>query len=247
MSLLKTESQNYYFWFNIPLHCVMIISLFYVSNWIVTLLVLIISYVLIYWLGVQAGTHKLFAHKNWTPKNNVIKYFIATLGCFGLMGGPVTWAQIHRQHHANSDTIDDPHTPSKGLLHAYILWLFNLREFNLITVKDLLRDTTLLTINKHNKHIVLIGLFILLILDFNVFAGTLLGCVLTFHSEMSVNAFLHYNSGSGFTSRNNKILSWISGGSSLHKNHHDNIRLNNLAVANGEFDGSYFFIKFLSK
>lgn len=243
MKSLKKESRNYYLLFNLPLQILCLFSLFYVNNFLIFTFVFLTSYILIYWAGVQAGFHKLFAHKNWEPKNSLIKYIFAWLGCYGLMGGPIIWSQIHRHHHIYSDTVHDPHTPMKGKLYAYFLWLLDVPEFKLITIKDLLKDKILLSINKYCKSIVLITLVIFAVLNFNVFAGFLFACVLTFHSEMLVNAVLHKQQGDNFSAANNTFLSFFSGGSSLHKNHHDNIKLNNFAIKKYEFDCSYFFIK----
>lgn len=247
MSEMKKESIKYYLFFNLPIQIVAIVSLFFITNIYVFVCTLVLSYILVYWLGVQAGTHKLFSHKTWEPKNNFIKNMIATLSCFGLMGGPIIWSQIHRYHHIHADTDLDPHTPKFGLLNSYFLWLFNIPELKLTSVKDLIKDQKLIFINKYCREIVLITLTILFLINFNLFAGFIMACCLTFHSEMAVNAFLHKNVNHKWTSVNNKLLSLISGGSTLHKNHHDNLRLNNFSINPYEFDCSYLFIKFLSK
>jgi stearoyl-CoA desaturase (delta-9 desaturase) len=227
MQILKRESFNYYLYFNIPLQILAMLSFLFVSNWYVVSLTFIVSYILIYWIGVQAGAHKLFAHRSWEPKNNLIKYTLAIISCLGLMGGPIVWAQIHRYHHIHSDTDLDPHSPAHGIMHSYFLWLFKLPEISMLVIKDLLRDKLLIEINKHCKNIVIIILGILFFINFNIFVGTLLACVITFHSEMIINSFFHRKQG---IIKNNKLLSWISGGSTLHKNHHDNTKLSNLKI-----------------
>lgn len=251
MNSINIQSRNYYLYFNLPLQILGIVSLFFFSNLSIAIFLptLLISYVLIYWIGIQAGAHKLFAHRLWTPKNEFIKYSLAVLSCFGLMGGPVIWAQVHRHHHANSDNENDMHSPRHGLLHAYILWLFNLKTMNLSSIKDLLRDKTLCRINQYCRHIVLVVLAILFFVNFSIFAGVLWAAILTFHSEMLVNTFLHFfdKTSNTYATRNNKFLSWISGGSTLHMNHHDNPRLSNLRLSKWEFDGSYLFIRLLKK
>lgn len=247
MKTLRTESKKYYLFFNIPIQIISVISLFYITNWVIFFVTLFISYIIVYWLGIQAGSHKLFAHKTWEPKNNFVRYSVAVISCFGLMGGPITWAQIHRNHHMHSDTEKDLHSPKFGMLNSYFLWLFNLPELNLIIVKDLLKNNKLIFINKHCKEIVLTTLFLFLTLNFNIFSGIIMSCVLTFHSEMFVNSFLHKLVNNKWQPINNTLLSIITGGSTLHKNHHDNIKLNNFAIKKYEFDGSYIFIKILSK
>jgi stearoyl-CoA desaturase (delta-9 desaturase) len=247
MKTLKTESKIYYLLFNLPLQITCIISMFFITNIVTYFITFIVSYIIIYWLGIQAGSHKLFSHKTWTPKNDTIKYIIAIIGCFGLMGGPITWSQIHRHHHIYSDTDNDPHSPKNGRLHAYFLWLLDLPNFSLISVKDMLKDNILIKINNHCKMIVIVLLASIFLIDLNIFAGILLASVLTFHSEMFVNAFLHDNINGNWVAKNNTWLSYISGGSSLHENHHENPKLNNFALTRYQLDGSYWFIKLLSK
>lgn len=247
MTALAKKSKNYYLFFNIPIQIVALCSLYYITNFHVFVISLFVTYILVYWLGIQAGAHKLFAHRTWEPKNNYIKYFIAVLSCYGLMGGPVIWAQIHRHHHVHSDTENDPHSPKFGFLNSYFLWLLKLPELNLSSIRDLLKDSKLIFINKYCREIVLITLLALFLINFNIFAGFLLGCCLTFHSEMAVNSLLHKETNGIWGPANNKLLSFVSGGSTLHKNHHDNSRLNNFAVNSYEFDGSFIFIRFLSK
>lgn len=247
MNKLNKESKLYYLWFNLPVQIIGFISLFFVDNYFLFFLSFLVGYILIYWLGIQAGFHKLFSHRTWIPKNNFIKYIIGIIGCFGLMGGPIIWSQVHRHHHIHSDTDKDPHSPKYGFLHSYFMWLFKLPDMSILTVKDLLRDNKLKMIDSNSKTIVLFFLVVCYIINFNIFAGLILSCCITFHSEMLVNSVLHYYDGKSWTERNNKLLSWVSGGSTLHKNHHDNPRAQNLKLNKYEFDGSYIFVRMFSK
>jgi fatty-acid desaturase len=247
MSSLKEKSKNYYLYFNIPLHFLCIGSLFYINNWVFVFFSFILFYITIYWLGIQAGYHKLFAHRSWTTKNNLTKNIISIIGCYGLMGGPITWSQIHRFHHSASDEEKDPHTPAKGKFHAYFMWLFKIPNLNLIIVKDLLKDKFLIKVNNNSKSIVLITMCLFYLINIDLFLGFLLACIATFHSEMAINAFFHKKIDNTWSAVNMPNLSFISGGSTLHKNHHENVKLSNLAINDFEFDGSYLFIKILKK
>jgi stearoyl-CoA desaturase (Delta-9 desaturase) len=68
-------------------------------------------------LGITLGYHRLLTHKalkvpNW------LKYFIVSGGYFCLMGSPIVWVGVHRQHHQKSDLPGDPHSPREGFKHA---------------------------------------------------------------------------------------------------------------------------------
>jgi stearoyl-CoA desaturase (delta-9 desaturase) len=238
---LKKQSQQYYLLFNLPLQILSVILLFFINNWVIFLISFVIFYILVYWLGIQAGYHRLFSHKTWYPKNDLIKYFIAWLGCHGLMGGLIVWSQMHRHHHIHSDTEKDLHSPKKGIINAYFLWLLKIPPLTLITIKDFLKDKILVKIDNNCRLIVLLTLIVLFFLNVNLAAG------LTFHSEMAVNAFLHKKVNDKWVAQNNKFLSLFTGGSTLHKNHHDDLKLNNFSKSKFEIDGSYFFVKLLQK
>jgi len=78
-------------------------------EWTDILIVIGVHYVL-YSLGLEIAYHKLLAHRafktsNWI-RNTLV--FIGTL----LAHPPViTWVDIHRIHHSNSDKPGDPHSP----------------------------------------------------------------------------------------------------------------------------------------
>jgi stearoyl-CoA desaturase (delta-9 desaturase) len=244
MKTFAELSRSYYLYFNLPLHFLLIASVFFIE---ISIPLVVLFYAIVYWVGVQAGSHKLFSHNTWVPKFNFLKYIVALISCFGLMGGPVSWARMHRYHHANSDTDHDPHTPKKGFYVSYIGWLLNPPNAPFFIIKDLLKDKLLCNIEKYCRQIVMAVLTIIFLFDPTVFASLLLAMVLTFHSEMLVNSFLHKKVGNKYTSVNNAWLSLISGGSTLHKNHHDNPGKDNFGTTWYEIDLSYFIIKLLKK
>ena len=111
MTTLQEKSRNYYLGFNAPLHLLCAICLFFFS---VSYLQVFLFYILFYVFGIQIGYHRLIAHRAFVPRFEWIRYVLAILGTAGLLGGPVTWAQYHRTHHAFSDTDKDPQNINKG-------------------------------------------------------------------------------------------------------------------------------------
>ncbi|NBO28120.1 MAG: acyl-CoA desaturase [Synechococcaceae bacterium WB6_1A_059] len=244
MKTLAQASYNYYLYFNLPLHILTFFLAYFVElNWTS----FIIAYIIIYWFGIQMGFHKLFSHKSWIPKNKFIKYGLGIIGCFGLMGGPVSWARMHRWHHRHSDTDQDPHSPIKGFYHSYLGWLFNPVQVPIFVVKDFLKDSLLLSIEKRCIEIVVLFLITIGIIKLELLFSILLAMILTFHSEMLINTLLHKRIGPNTEPINNLVFSLFSGGGSLHKNHHENAGSSNFSKKWFEIDLSYFFIKFLQK
>jgi stearoyl-CoA desaturase (delta-9 desaturase) len=244
MKSLTDVSRSYYLKFNLPLQILFLILLPFVS---IDLFYFLIFYILIYWIGIQAGFHKLFSHKSWEPKNKFIKYSLAVIGCFGLMGGPITWARIHRYHHAHSDTNFDPHSPSKGFYVSYFGWLLKPMDVPVFVIRDYLKDNLLIKIEKLCRQIVLVSLLIVFFISPAIGMSLLAAMILTFHSEMLINSLLHKKVDGEYTAINITSLALLSGGSTLHKNHHINPSNANLKNKWTEVDLSYQIIRVLKK
>jgi stearoyl-CoA desaturase (delta-9 desaturase) len=248
MQDLTSKSKNYYLFFNLPIQVLTVVGLiildvdFYkILGWAITF------YILVYWIGIQAGSHKLFSHRSWEPKYKWMKYLLAIVSCFGLMGGPVVWSMMHRWHHANSDTDKDPHSPKDGLYHSYFGWLMNPPGVPFILVKDHLRDNIIMQIDQHCKKIVLVTLGVLLLIDYQIMLALGIAMTITFHFEMLVNAFAHREVNNYWSAHNNSFLALLSGGSTLHGNHHDNPTAFSFSKHWWELDPSAWFIRILKK
>ena len=98
----------------------------------------IVVYFLMISIGISAGYHRLISHRGYQSPQwfKTVSLLIATLG---LNASALVWGAMHREHHAHSDTEQDPHSPSfKGIIKTY---------FGIVTyqpklrfAKDLLRD-----------------------------------------------------------------------------------------------------------
>ena len=244
MNSLTDVSRSYYLKFNLPLQILFLILLPFIG---INIFYFLIFYILIYWVGIQAGFHKLFSHKSWEPKNKFIKYLLAVLGCFGLMGGPITWSRIHRYHHAHSDTNLDPHSPSKGFYISYFGWLLQPMEVPVFVIRDYLKDDQLIKIEKLCRQLVLVSLLTVFLISPIIGMSLLAAMILTFHSEMLINSLLHKKVNGEYTTINITSLALLSGGSTLHKNHHINPGNANLKNKWAEVDLSYQIIRILRK
>lgn len=244
MTDLARQSRQYYLGFNLPVQLLALATVL-VSQ--VSWMQVLCFFVIIYWLGVQAGSHKLFAHRSWTPRWSWMRYLIAVISCFGMMGGPVIWASVHRWHHAHSDSELDPHTPRRGVWHAYWAWLMHPPSIPLTTIKDHVRDRKLLWIDKHCREIVVATLLLVILYDHTMAGDLMIAMALTFHCEMAVNAFLHQQHDGAWRATNLSWLSLPSGGSSLHANHHERPNDPNFSRHWSQPDPSYWFVRLLGK
>ena len=245
---IKEESKDYYLKFNIPLQIITLIGLVFLDySWSLILAWSLFFHLIIYWLGIQCGSHKLFSHRSWEPKFNWIKYGIAYISCFGMMGGPIVWTAMHRWHHKHSDTDSDPHSPKDGLLHSYFMWFLNVPNIPLRLIKDHLSDQMLVDIDINAKKIVLYTLVVLCFVNYQIALALLLAMTFTFHIEMAINCFAHRKINNEWVPINYVWLGFLTGGSSLHANHHAHQGNSSFSTKWYEFDPTSWIIKILEK
>jgi fatty-acid desaturase len=71
-------------------------------------------------LGISIGYHRYFSHRSFEagPVAEIVMLFFGQI-CGGRSA--ITWAAVHRMHHAGSDTESDPHSPQyKGWLNVLL-------------------------------------------------------------------------------------------------------------------------------
>jgi stearoyl-CoA desaturase (delta-9 desaturase) len=75
-------------------------------------------------LGTTVGYHRALAHRS-VKLNPVIEQILIFFAVFNGSGSPSTWIANHRNHHANSDTVDDVSSPRHGgFWWAHLRWLY---------------------------------------------------------------------------------------------------------------------------
>ena len=73
-------------------------------------------------LGVQAGAHRLWAHKTYKA-NFGVRLFLSLCHVLALQNDIYEWSRDHRAHHKFSDTDGDPHDSTKGFFFSHVGWL----------------------------------------------------------------------------------------------------------------------------
>jgi stearoyl-CoA desaturase (delta-9 desaturase) len=182
-------------------------------------LFLIVFYFLFYVIGLNI-VHRCVAHNQFylTP---IGKKISTILMLFTMVGDPITYSNIHRYHHKNSDTDLDPHTPSKGKFYAFIGWLFDKqRKIPYSNVRDLLKDSFLKFILNHQ--IKIIWSLVILISLISVEIGLALCCAMWISwIKEAIGTAIFDHSDKSKSPLNNPAWSWI-GLTEYHKNHHEN-------------------------
>jgi stearoyl-CoA desaturase (delta-9 desaturase) len=73
-------------------------------------------------IGVCLGFHRYLTHSSFQTYP-AVRWFLAWLGGLAGEGSAVDWVADHRQHHALSDQVGDPHSPHDGPWWSHMFWL----------------------------------------------------------------------------------------------------------------------------
>lgn len=178
--------------------------------------------------GIAIGYHRLLSHRSFLPRKGLapILYY---LGALGGQGTPLTWAALHRAHHPFADTNEDPHSPVRGWISAYITWQFKVtaKDIRLMYTRDLLRDPWVRGLHKYYEIVVWGTILIVALISWKAsLFGIVLPMVLSIHLDNLVNMICHIprfgyrNFEVKDDSVNVPLLGWFNFGGGWHNNHH---------------------------
>lgn len=197
-------------------------------------------------LGVTAGFHRLFAHKDFDAPNPV-RAVLAVAGSFSIEMGVIDWVATHRRHHAYSDKPGDPHSPHleaangwrgivRGLWYAHMGWLFSPERTSTERwAPDLLKDPTIARIHRQFGMWVAVSFIAPAVVGLAVTRsfggmataflwGSLVRVLLLHHVTFSINSICHFFGRRPFDTKERSTNVWplavLSFGESWHNNHH---------------------------
>jgi len=168
------------------------------------------------------------------------------------------WVAVHRKHHTFTDREGDPHSPR--LVGFWRVQFFNVAYYmrearnpeTLETFAPDLRpdrlDRLFFSHGVAGLGIGLTALCALIGLWPGLIAGFLHAVLYVFVIAPLINALGHWRGGRNFenTASNWRLLTWITGGESLHNNHHAHPRSPKFSVGRWEFDPSWPIIRSLA-
>ncbi len=168
------------------------------------------------------------------------------------------WVAVHRKHHTFTDREGDPHSPQLlGLWHVQ-LWnvYYYIREArNPETIRTFAPDIPEDWLDRRVFSWGLSGLALgiaLLCLVFGPWVGLTAGLVhavlYVFVLAPLINGLGHWRGRQNFgnTAYNSRVLAWLTGGESLHNNHHAHPRAPKFSMRRSEFDPSWVVIRCLA-
>ncbi|MGH8530998.1 MAG: acyl-CoA desaturase [Nevskiales bacterium] len=204
--------------------------------------------------GITGGYHRLLSHRSYKA-GRVTQFLIVLCGAMAMQRGPLWWAAKHREHHRDSDTPADAHSPRHyGFWGAHMGWVFRQRmNADMSLIQDFAKYPELRWLDR-NKYLpgILLGVVCFLIGGWSgLFVGFVLSTVLVYHATFMINSLAHVFGKqrylTGDDSRNNWLLAIIAMGEGWHNNHHYYPG----SARNGffwyEYDVTYYLIKLLEK
>jgi stearoyl-CoA desaturase (delta-9 desaturase) len=168
------------------------------------------------------------------------------------------WVAVHRKHHAFTDREGDPHSPTlRGLWHVQFLNAYyyareardpeTIRKF----ASDIRPDWLDRAVFSRGWIGVGLGTALLCLL-----VGLLPGLIAAgahavlyvFVLAPAINGLGHWRGAKNFnnTAFNSRVLAWLTGGESLHNNHHAHPRSPRFSAGRLEFDPSWIVIRALA-
>lgn len=246
------------------IHLITILAFFYPFS-VACLAVALISYS-VRMFSITAFYHRYFSHRTFKT-SRLVQFIGAFIACSSGQRGPLWWAAHHRRHHRHSDTDEDVHSPnSKSFLWSHTLWFMT--DYAVPTflkeIPDWLKFKELRFLNSFDWIPLLLlgfacfyapevswiaditGLSNMQMLLWGFFVPT----IALYHATFAVNSITHLYGSRRFNtkdeSRNNWIVSIFAFGEGWHNNHHFFPGSARQGFFKGEFDLTYYGLRFLS-
>ena len=223
--------------------------------WAVLIVAVILSEIAV--LATSIYLHRALAHRSLRlhPVTDVlfrVVLWLTTGQC------RQQWVAVHRKHHAFTDREGDPHSPR--LLGFWRVQLFNVYYYvrecrNKATmatfVRDLPEDRLDRALFSRGVLGLTVGLTSLCVVIgpwLGLMAGLTHAVIYVFLLAPMINALGHWRGRQNFdnTAYNSRLFAWVSGGESLHNNHHAHPRSAKFSIGRAEFDPSWVVIRALA-
>lgn len=177
--------------------------------------------------GIMAGYHRYFSHRSFKT-GRAFQFVLAALGTLTSQKGVLWWSGHHRNHHKNSDTPEDIHSPRRGFFWSHALWFLapKYMETSESQRREFSKYPELAFLNDHwvlGPVALCVTMLALGGLPW-LFWGGFLAIVAMWHATFTINSLAHVWGSRRYettdTSRNNPFLAFITFGEGWHNNHH---------------------------
>ena len=194
-------------------------------------------------VAISGGYHRYYSHKTFEC-NKFHQWMINFLGIFSGAGPALTWAAVHKQHHAYSDKENDPHSHHHlGKWSVYVnTWGYE-SKIKRRFIKTLWRDPLLKWFHIYYFKVNIAVIIILTLIDpMLLIFGYAMPVVLAFHGYGLLNILGHKE---GPT--NSIIANILTAGEGWHANHHRSPSSYKIGKEWWQFDPTALFIRYVGK
>ncbi len=204
-------------------------------------------------LGVTAGFHRMLTHKSFVA-HPIVKFVLLVSGSMAIEGNCIGWAADHLLHHQLSDKKGDPHSPTEGLWHAHVGWLFDGTQADPAFYCPALRkDRVISLVDRTYLVWVLLSLAIPFLIGGwqGLIWGGLVRIFFVHHVTWSVNSVCHTWGTRPYAtddrSHNNWFVGLLAMGEGYHNSHHRWPRAAIHGMDRWQFDVSGWLIQLLER
>jgi stearoyl-CoA desaturase (delta-9 desaturase) len=171
-------------------------------------------------VGISIGYHRYFTHRSFQTTPNLEKIMLF----FGMICGgrsALTWAAVHRMHHAKSDTVEDPHSPLYVGVWRVITSRWRVEYIPKKYIADLLKNPRVVFFHRYGKYIHATYSIVMLIGGINLFLiFVVMPYVLAWFGFGLLNWMAHKDG----KPANVPIMNIIAPGEGWHLEHHNKPR-----------------------
>jgi stearoyl-CoA desaturase (Delta-9 desaturase) len=239
----------------------------FLVGWSWTAVCTAVALYLVRMFAITGAYHRYFSHRTFKTSRPAQLIF-AILGASSAQRGPLWWAANHRNHHRESDTPNDPHSPVHySFFRSHAGWFMATRYYatQYHRIRDFARFPELVWINRFDKAVpATLGLLVYLcglgleyglpslgVTGMQLFVwGFVLSTTVLFHATASINSLAHlfgrrrYDTGD--ESRNSFLLALITLGEGWHNNHHKHMGCTRQGFYWWEVDITFYILKILA-
>jgi fatty-acid desaturase len=226
------------------------IGLFYFDFTTANILITIFSFYIYSSLGIALTLHRYYSHKSFEFKNSVFKYIFTVIAVLAGRGSPLGWVYVHREHHAFSDTKNDPHAPSViGLKVFGFKHVPN--KIKIFLIKDVITKEQMF-IDNYYFAIILCWICVLTFINPSLLYFAWILPVMFVQITQNIANYVNHTAGyRNFNTRDNSTNNiWLWPfilGEAWHNNHHYNPSLISNKIKTWEFDPAAYIVKFIQK
>lgn len=219
--------------------------------------VILASYMVIGPINISITLHRLLTHRSFKTYNWLEKA-MSYLTVFSTLGPTVTWVGLHRFHHANPDTANDPHSPydngkltARKIFSAWTGYGWPIPQIPSKFVRDIITQPHHKFILNNYFKIIFVSIIVLFFINpvLPLFVYFIPTC-LAFHGVNMINICGHAHGYRNHETPDRSTNSWITqliAFEGWHNNHHHKPSAWNMSEKWWEIDPMSWIVRLIKK